>query len=106
MTYSIEGIIVNNQNQSPIKGAKITIIPGDSTFTNTEGSFIINGDIPESGSLFMTISALGYQAIEPSLYKGDNTLKPNLGVLQLQPIITSLAEYKIKSSQLNKDQIK
>jgi hypothetical protein len=106
MIYSIEGTIVSNQNQSPIKGAKITIIPGDSTFTNTEGSFTINGDIPESGSLFMTISALGYQSIEPSLYKGDNTLKPNLGVLQLQPIITSLAEDKIKSSQLNKDQIK
>ena len=106
MTYSIEGIIVNNQNQSPIKGAKITITPGNPTFTNTEGNFTINGDIPESGSLSMTISALGYQALEPSLYKGDNTLKPNLGVLQLHPTTPSLAEDKIKSSQLNRNQIK
>jgi hypothetical protein len=106
MIYSIEGTVVSNQDQSPIKGAQITIIPGDSTFTNAEGSFTINGDILENESLFMTVSAPGYQAIEPPLYKGDNTLKSNLGVLQLQPIVTSLAEDKIKSSQLNIDQIK
>jgi hypothetical protein len=54
----------------------------------------------------MTVNAVGYQFIEPPLYKGDNTLKPDLGVLQLQPIVSSLTQDKIKSTQLSKNQIK
>lgn len=106
MIYSIKGTVVNSQSQDPIKGAKVSVSPINFVFTDTEGNFTINGDIPKSGSLSMTINALGYQFIEPPLYKGDNTLKPDLGVLQLQPIVSSLTQDKIKSSQLNKDQIK
>jgi len=106
MMYSIKGTVVNSQSQDAIKGAKISTSPISFAFTDTNGDFTITGDLPESGSLSLTINALGYQFITQSPYKGDNTLKPNLGVLKLQPIITSLAEDKIKSSQLNKDQIK
>jgi len=106
MIYSIKGTVVNSQSQDPIKGAKVSVSPINFVFTDTEGNFTINGDVPESGSLSMTINALGYQFIEPPLYKGDNTLKPDLGVLQLQPIVSSLIQDKIKSTQLNKDQIK
>lgn len=106
MIYSIKGTVINEQSQEPIKGAQITITPGSFVSTDTEGNFVINGDIPESGSLSMSITAVSYQAINPPLYKGDNTLKSDLGVLQLQPIVSSLTQDKIKSTQLNKDQIK
>jgi len=106
MIYSIKGTVVNEQSQDPIKGAKVSVSPINFVFTDTNGNFILNGDLPESGSLSMTINALGYEFIEPPLYKGDNTLKPDLGVLQLQPIVSSLTQEKIKSAQLSKNQIK
>jgi hypothetical protein len=106
MIYSIKGTVVNGQSQDPIKGANIYVIPTNPVFTDTNGDFIISGNIPESGSLSLTIKATGYQAITQSPYKGDNTLKDNIGVIQLQPIVSSLAEDKIKSSQLSTNQIK
>jgi hypothetical protein len=106
MIYSIKGTVVNEQSQDPIKGAKVSVSPINFVFTDVSGNFMLDGDIPESGSLSMTISALGYKFIEPPLYKGDNTLKTDLGVLQLQPSVSSLTQEKIKSTQLSKDQIK
>lgn len=106
MIYSIKGTIVNEQSQEPIKGAQVKLTPGSIVSTDTEGNFTISGDVPASGSLSMTINAVGYQFIEPPLYKGDNTLKSDLGVLQLQPLVSSLTQDKIKSTQLSKEQIK
>ena len=106
MIYSIKGTIVNEQSQEPIKGAQVKLTPGSIVSTDTEGNFTISGDVPVSGSLSMTINAVGYQFIEPPLYKGDNTLKSDLGVLQLQPLVSSLTQDKIKSTQLSKEQIK
>lgn len=106
MIYSIKGTIVSNQDQSPIKGAKISVSPIKFIFSNTNGNFILSGDLPESGNLSLTINSPGYQYITQSPYKGDNTLKDNIGIVQLQPIISSLAQDKIKSSQLNTTQIK
>jgi len=106
MIYSIKGTIVNNQDQSPIKGAKISVSPIKFVFSNTNGDFILSGDLPESGSLSLTINSSGYQYITQSPYKGDNTLKENIGIIQLQPIVSSLAQDKIKSSQLSTTQIK
>jgi hypothetical protein len=106
MIYSIKGVVVNGPSQDPIKGAKISISPVNLVFTDTNGNFTITGNIPESGSLSMTISAAGHEFIEPPLYKGNGTLKTNLGILQLQPIVSSLTQEKIKSTQLSKDQIK
>jgi hypothetical protein len=106
MIYFIKGTVVNGQSQDPIKGANVKISPLNFVSTDTEGNFTITGDIPESGSLSLDITAIGYESIEPPLYKGDNTLKTDLGVLQLQPIFSSLAQDKLKSTQLSKDQIK
>lgn len=106
MIYSIKGTIVNSQNQSPIKGAKISISPIKFVSTDTNGDFTLSGNVPESGSLSLTIKATGYQFITQSPYKGDNTLKDNIGVIQLDPIVSSLSQDKIKSSQLSTNQIK
>jgi hypothetical protein len=105
MMYSIKGIVVNGQSLDPIKGAKVSISPITFVFTDTDGNFVIEGDIPESGSLSMTVNAPSFQFIEPALYKGDNTLKTDLGVIQLQPLIPSLAQEKLSSSQLSRAQI-
>jgi hypothetical protein len=105
MMYSIKGVVVNEQSLDPIKGAKVSISPIIFVFTDTSGNFTIDGNIPESGSLSMTVNAPGFQFVEPALYKGDNTLKTDLGVIQLQPLIPSLAQEKLSSSQLSRAQI-
>jgi hypothetical protein len=105
MIYSIKGVVVNEQSLDPIKGAKVSISPTTFVFTDTSGNFTIDGNIPESGSLSMTVNAPGFQFVEPALYKGDNTLKTDLGVIQLQPLIPSLAQEKLSSSQLSRAQI-
>ena len=106
MMYSIKGVVVNEQSLDPIKGAKVSISPITFVFTDTNGNFTIEGNTPESGSLSMTVNAPGFQFVEPALYKGDNTLKTDLGVIQLQPLLPSLNQEKLASSQLSTDQIK
>jgi len=106
MMYSIKGVVVNGQSLDPIKGAKVSISPITFVFTDTNGNFTIEGNTPGSGSLSMIINSPGFQFVEPALYKGDNTLKSDIGVIQLQPIISNLKEDKIKSSQLSRAQIK
>lgn len=54
----------------------------------------------------VTLSAQGYESIEIIPYKGDGTLKSDLGVISLVPTSTALEQDKIKASQLNIDQIK
>ncbi len=105
MMYSIKGVVVNEQSLDPIKGAKVSISPTTFVFTDVSGNFTIDGNIPESGSLSMTVNTPGFQFVEPALYKGDNTLKTDLGVIQLQPLIPSLAQEKLSSSQLSRAQI-
>ena len=104
--YSIKGVVVNGQSLDPIKGAKISISPITFTFTDTDGNFTIEGNTPESGSLSMIVNAPGFQFVEPTLYKGDNTLKTDLGVIQIQPLLPSLNQEILSSSQLSTDQIK
>jgi hypothetical protein len=106
MIYSIKGVVVNGQSLDPIKGAKVSISPIMFIFTDTNGNFTIEGDTPESGSLSMIVNAPGFQFVEPALYKGDNTLKTDLGVIQLQPLVSSLNQEKLASSQLSTNQIK
>jgi hypothetical protein len=106
MMYSIKGVVVNGQSLDPIKGAKVSISPIMFVFTDTDGNFTIEGNAPESGSLSMTVNAPSFQFVEPALYKGDNTLKTDLGVIQLQPLLPSLNQEKLASSQLSTNQIK
>ena len=105
MIYSIKGVVVNGQSLDPIKGAKVSISPIMFIFTDTNGNFTIEGDTPESGSLSMIVNAPGFQFVEPALYKGDNTLKTDLGVIQLQSLVSSLNQEKLASSQLSTNQI-
>lgn len=51
-------------------------------------------------------SAPGYESMEVIPYKGDGTLKSNLGVIPLVPTADALEQDKIKASQLDVNQVK
>jgi hypothetical protein len=104
--YSIKGTIVDGQSLNPIVGATITSTPNVSVTTNSTGDFVISGEIESNATMSLDIKATNFQSTSTSPYKGDNTLKDDVGVIQLQPLQQSLAQDKIKSSQLSRDQIK
>jgi len=52
------------------------------------------------------ISAPGYESIEIIPYKGDGTVKTDLGVIPLVPTDIALEQDKIEASQLTQNQIK
>jgi hypothetical protein len=106
ISYSIKGTIVDSQSLNPIVGATITSTPNTSVTTNNTGDFVISGEIESNATMSLDIKATNFQSTSTSPYKGDNTLKDDVGVIQLQPLQQSLAQDKIKSSQLNRNQIK
>jgi hypothetical protein len=106
MIYSIKGTVIDGQLKSPINGAKISISSTEYTLSDKNGDFTINGDIPENEFISLIISSPGYQFEEPVIYKGDNTIKNNIGIIQLQPLVPSIEQDKIKSSQLDQSQVK
>jgi hypothetical protein len=106
MIYSIKGTVIDGQSKLPINGAKISISSTEYTLSDKNGDFTINGDIPENEFISLIISSPGYQFEEPAIYKGDNTIKNNIGIIQLQPLIPSIEQDKIKSSQLDQSQVK
>lgn len=54
----------------------------------------------------ITISSPGYESVEKIPYKGDGTIKEDLGVIKLTPTQDALELDKIEASQLSPDQIK
>ena len=52
------------------------------------------------------ITKQGYESIEIIPYKGDGTVKTDLGVISLNPTTVALEQDKIEASQLNINQIK
>lgn len=73
---------------------------------STELSSSLSSNIDPKDLPKVNISAPGYESIEIIPYKGDGIAKTDLGVISLTPINVALEEDKIKSSQLNTDQIK
>jgi hypothetical protein len=72
-----------------------------------EGQFKIDLTTPQTSSLStIEISAPGYESVEITPYKGDGTVKTDLGIIPLTPTNIALEKDKIKASQLNPDQIK
>ena len=62
---------------------------------------------PQTASLpAIEISAPGYESVEIIPYKGDGTVKTDLGVIPLTPTNVALEKDKIKASQLDPYQIK
>jgi hypothetical protein len=74
------------------------------TTSNNKGE--VSLELPESPSPpTVTISAPGYETIEKTPYKGDGTVKEDLGIIQMTPIQTATEADKIEASQLKPNQI-
>jgi hypothetical protein len=103
------GTIVNIYLNSPLVGAVVRV----NTFTTTtdkNGNFKIPiSEIPEySPSISpnqISISIPNYQALNITPYKGDGSVKEDIGVIGLTPLLDSLDDEKISSSQLKIEQI-
>jgi len=103
------GTIVNIYLNSPLVGAVVRV----NTFTTTtdkNGNFKIPiSEIPEySPSISpnqISISIPNYQALDITPYKGDGSVKEDIGVIGLTPLLDSLDDEKITSSQLKIEQI-
>jgi hypothetical protein len=103
------GTIINIYLNSPLIGVTVRV----NTFTTTtdkNGNFKIpTPEIPEySPSISpnqISISLPGYQSLDISPYKGDGSVKEDIGVIGLTPLLNSLNDEKISSSQLKIEQI-
>jgi len=73
-------------------------------FINITSSNQIGSDLDSLPKI--SIDAEGYESQKIIPYKGDGTLKNDLGVILLKPISTALEQDKIKESQLTIKQIK
>ena len=103
--YKTQGTVIDNEN-SPIPGATIQDTLGNNTTSQTTGDFILDGDYI-SGSLFdISVSSKGYgtkSGIKP--FNGDNTIKNNLGPIQLQSTKADLKDDIAKELPLPKPQV-
>jgi hypothetical protein len=107
--YSIQGTIVNGQSSKPITGAKISVISVTSlkpeVYTNNQGTFTLNGETTPEDMISLDISSEGFESQEIIPYNGNNTIKSDIGIIQLSPTQTSLESDKISASQLSEKQI-
>jgi hypothetical protein len=107
--YSIQGTIVNGQSSKPITGAKISVISitplKHEVYTNNQGTFILNGETTSEDMISLDISYEGFESQEIIPYNGNNTIKSDIGIIQLSPTQTNLESDKISASQLSEKQI-
>ena len=104
--YSIEGIIVDSTNNNKkLSGVKISADQNEIT-SKLNGKFVLKGKTTPDKKINISIGKKGYTPQEIIPYFGDDSIKSNLGVIQLQLIEKSLEQDKIDSSLLKNDQIK
>lgn len=106
--YKIKGTVVTDEN-NPLPGATIKDTLGNNTTSQTTGDFTLSGTY-ESGSLFsLDVSAPNYGTksnITPFNGPPDNTIKRNIGVIQLNPTQIDLSDSISKELPLSEAQIK
>jgi len=98
----ITGTIIDISTNLPINGSLIQY-DEVSSYSNNKGKFKIK--IPNTSSITLNITSPNYQSIDIFPYKGDNTIKTDLGVIQLSLLKDTSQNDKIISSQLNEDTI-
>ena len=104
--YSIEGTVVDSTNPNKtIPGAKISTNDQNQTTSKINGQFILKGKTTSDKKISISVSLKGYTPQNFIPYYGDDTIKSNLGVIQLQLIQKSLDQDKINSSLLTDSQI-
>ena len=104
--YSIEGTVVDSTNPNKtIPGAKISTNDQNQTTSKINGQFILKGKTTSDKKISISVSLKGYTPQNFIPYYGDDTIKSNLGVIQLQLIQKSLDQDKIDSTLLTDSQI-
>ena len=98
----ITGTVVDISTNLPINGSLIQY-DEVSSYSNNKGKFKIK--IPTTSSITLNITSPSYQSIDIFPYKGDNTIKTDLGIIQLSLLKDTSQNDKIVSSQLNEDTI-
>ena len=98
----ITGTIVDISTNLPINGSLIQY-DEVSSYSNNKGKFKIK--IPTTSSITLNITSPDYQSVDIFPYKGDNTIKTDLGIIQLSLLKDTSQNDKIVSSQLNEDTI-
>lgn len=98
----ITGTIVDISTNLPINGSLIQY-DEVSSYSNNKGKFKIK--IPTTSSITLNITSPDYQSVDIFPYKGDNTIKTDLGIIQLSLLKDTSQNDKIISSQLNEDTI-
>jgi uncharacterized protein YeeX (DUF496 family) len=103
--YSIEGIIVDSTNNNKkLSGVKISANQNEIT-SKLNGKFVLKGKTTTDKKINISISKKGYSPQEIIPYFGDDSIKSDLGVIQLQLIQKSLEQDKIDSTLLTDSQI-
>ena len=106
INYSIEGTVVDSTNPNKtIPGAKISTNDQNETTSKINGQFILKGNTTSDKKISISVSLKGYTPQNFIPYYGDDTIKSNLGVIQLQLIQKSLDQDKIDSTLLTDSQI-
>ena len=96
----ITGTIVDISTNLPINGSLIQY-DEVSSYSNNKGKFKIK--IPTTSSITLNITSPDYQSVDIFPYKGDNTIKTDLGIIQLSLLKDTSQNDKITSSQLNEN---
>jgi len=103
--YSITGKVINNDNNQPVVGAKISVSSTESVTTNGDGVFTLKGKTQSNQTISLNITSPNYSSQTISPYTGDNQIKSDIGIISLQSNAKSIEEDKITSSQLSSQQI-
>ena len=102
--YNISGVVIDKLTKQPLIGTKISY-KGNSTITNSNGEFTLSGTTTPEDFIQLNFNLSSYVPLTKSPYTGNNTIKDNLGVVELIPNTTNLEVEKLKSSQLDSDLI-
>jgi len=104
MKYTTKGIVVD-MSQHALKGVQVE--DGvNIVFTNTKGEFSIDGDWDEKSSLKLTFSLKGYNNKTKRITTLTNTVKENIGVVELKTTKDNKTQNQKELEKLNADSLK
>ena len=104
MEYTTKGIVVD-MSQHALKGVQVE--DGvNIVFTNTKGEFSIDGDWDEKSSLKLTFSLKDYNNKTKRITTLTNTVKEDIGVVELKTTKDNKTQNQKELEKLNADSLK
>ena len=103
--YTIVGKVVDD-SLSPISEAIIRQSPTLFVFTDSTGDFTLTGEYDKNEIFTLNVSSPLYNQLQITPFNSDNTLKSNVGIIQLTSINKDLTESIQKEINLSPPQLK